>query len=59
MVKRHFYQQNPAFGSLSNEDKTRVMLDRFLKDEIDLERYKQSMDLLHKKDTDSDVFGYV
>lgn len=59
MVKRHFYQQNPSFGSLSKEDKTRVMLDRFLKGEIDLENYKQSMDLLHKKDKNSDVFGYV
>ena len=59
MVKRLSYRQNPAFGSLSNEDKTRVMLDRFLKGEVDLETYKQSMDLLHKKDTDSDVFGYV
>jgi site-specific recombinase XerD len=59
MVKRHFYQQNPSFGSLSNEDKTRVMLDRFLKGEIDLVTYKQSMDLLHKKDKDSNVFGYV
>jgi hypothetical protein len=59
MVKQHFYQQNPSFRSLSNEDKTRVMLDRFLKGEIDLDTYKQSMDLLHKKDKDSEVFGYV
>jgi len=59
MVKRHFYQQNPSFGSLNNEDKTRVMLDRFLKGEIDLETYKQSMDLLHRRDKDSNVTGYV
>ncbi len=59
MVKKHFMQENPIFGSLNNEDKTRVMLDRFLKGEIDLETYKQSMDLLHKKDKDSNVVGYV
>ena len=59
MVKRHFYQQKPSFGSLNEEDKTRVMLDRFLKGEIDLETYKQSIDLLHKKDKDSNVVGYV
>jgi len=35
------------------------MLDRFLKGEIDLETYKQSMDLLHKKEKDSPVDGYV
>ena len=59
MVKRHFTQQTTPFGSLNDEDKTRVMLDRFLKGEIDLETYKQSMDLLHRKDKDSHVVGYV
>jgi len=30
-----------------------------LKGEIDLETYKQSMDLLHRRDKDSNVTGYV
>ncbi|MCJ7571054.1 MAG: site-specific integrase [Candidatus Thermoplasmatota archaeon] len=59
MVKRYFNQQKPSFGSLDNEEKTRVMLDQFLKGEIDLETYKQSIDLLHKKDRDSGGVGYV
>jgi integrase/recombinase XerD len=59
MVKKHFDQQKPTFGSLNDEEKTRVMLDRFLKGEIDLETYKQSMDLLHKKEKDLHVVGYV
>jgi len=59
MVRRHFNQQRPSFGSLSDEDKTRVMLERFLKGEIDLETYKQSIDLLYRKNRDSHVIGYV
>jgi integrase/recombinase XerD len=59
MVKRHFNQFKPQFDTLNPEEKTRFMLDCFLKGEIDLETFKQSMDLLHRKDKSSGGVGYV
>ena len=59
MVKRHFDQLRPQFDTLNQEDKTRFMLDRFLKGEIDLETYKQSLEVLHRKNKDFSEVGYV
>lgn len=59
MVKRHFDQLRPQFDTLNQEEKTRFMLDRFLKGEIDIETYKQSLEVLHRKDRDFREVGYV
>jgi len=61
MVREHFERQ--AFGidtgMLSDKEKTKLMLDRFLKGEIDIETYKRSLDLLHNKHQEFDDKAYM
>lgn len=61
MVREHFKRQ--AFSidtnSLSDKEKTKLMLDRFLSGEIDIETYKRSLDLLHKKHQEFDDKAYI
>lgn len=61
MVREHFEKQtlNIDTSSLCDKEKTKIMLDRFLKGEIDIETYKRSLDLLHDKHREVDDKAYT
>ena len=61
MVHEYFKQLDSSIDirRLNDKDKTKLMLDRFLKGEIDIETYKRSLDLIHGKHKDFDDLGYV
>ncbi len=59
MVRKHFKDQELNVDSLTNSEKARLLFDRFLKGEIDIETYKQGLDFLHEKERRYDEAGYV
>ncbi len=61
MVKDHFERQTFTLdpSALSDKEKTRLMFDRYLKGEIDIETYKRSLDLLHGKHREFDDKAYA
>ncbi len=61
MVREHFQKQalSSDTNALSDKEKTKLMLDRFLNGEIDIETYKRSLDLLHKRHQEFDDKAYL
>jgi hypothetical protein len=45
--------------TLDNEGKSKLMLDRFLSGEIDIGTFKSGLDVLHSKQKNYEVAGYV
>jgi integrase/recombinase XerD len=61
MVKDHFKKISSEINieDLSNEDKSKLMFDRYLNGEIDVDTLKRGLELLHGKQKDFEVAGYV
>jgi len=58
-LQKHFEQQKINVDIPNDDDKTHMMLDRFLKGEIDIKIFKRTLDLLHKKEEGFAEVGYV
>ena len=61
MVREYFQKFDPTLDvkRLNDRDKTKLMLDRLLKGEIDIETYKRSLDLIHGKHKGYGDLGYI
>lgn len=62
MVRKHFEKQQLNMNGLDNKDKARILFNRYLSGEIDIETFKQSLDLLAEKETRHKYYqgiGYV
>ncbi|UCF12987.1 MAG: tyrosine-type recombinase/integrase [Thermoplasmatales archaeon] len=62
MVRKHFEKQQININGLDNKDRARILFNRYLSGEIDIETFKQSLDLLTEKETKHKRYqgiGYV
>lgn len=61
MLRKHFENQNSNIETLSNEDKERLLFNRYLSGEVDIETLKQGLELLEseKERKHYQEIGYV